>query len=296
MSILFALSAACCFAALGITAKRGVQGNSIVTALLVSLPVGAVVMLVFMALDMPENVSLRAVGLFVAAGIIGEGLGRTSFILAVERIGPSTATPIQTATYPVLALVGGVVLFSEVVTGWRVAGAAFIVAGIWALVGGEKRSGSAHMAGRAVRRRRWPYLLPVVGGLAFASSDIVRKLGLSETPSPAFGALLGTLTMLVIWTVVVVSVPRIRSIAKPGPGWQWFLLTGVLAGLGVLSVFRALQAGDVSVVGPIIMAQPLVVVLLSAIFLRDLERLTWKIVTGAALTVLGVVLIALSRG
>ena len=294
MPVLFALGAACCFAALGITAKRGVQGNSIVTALLVSLPIGAVVMLIFMALDMPESVSLRAVGLFVAAGIIGEGLGRTSFILAVARLGPSTATPIQTATYPVLALIGGMVMFSEVVTGWRVAGAGAIVAGIWALVGGDKQFGGTLVTGHVARRWSWAYLLPVVGGLSFASSDIVRKLGMAATPSAPFGALVGNVSVLLIWAVVVASAPRIRRLAKLGPGWQWFLVTGVLAGLGVLSVFRALEAGDVSVVGPIIMAQPLIVVLLSALFLRDLERLTWRIVTGAALTVLGVILITLS--
>ena len=294
MSVLFALSAACCFAALGITAKRGVRNNSFITALLVSLPVGAVVSLIFVGFDMPEDVSLRGVGIFVAAGIIGEGLGRASFILAVDRLGPSTATPIQTATYPVIALIGGVVLFSEVITGWRVAGAAAIVAGIWAITGSDRQSDSTHRAGGAVRRQRWVYLIPVVGGLAFASSDVVRKIGLSETPSPPFGAFVGTVTVLLIWVVMVASVPRIRQIAKPGPGWQWFILTGVLAGLGVLSAFFALEVGDVSVVGPIIMAQPLIVVLLSAIFLRDLERLTWKIVTGAALTVLGVILLTLS--
>ena len=291
MPVLFALSAACCFSALGIAAKRGVQNNSVVTALLVSLPVGALVMSIFVVLDMPESVSLRAVGIFMAAGVVGEGLGRSSFILAVDRLGPSTATPIQTASYPVLALIGGVLLFSEVVTAWRVVGAAAIVAGIWTLTGNQNGLGSAFGSGSPVRRWRWAYLLPVVGGLSFASSDIVRKIGLSVAPAPAFGALVGTLTVLLIWAVTVASVSRIRHMAKLGRGWQWFVLTGILAGFGVLSVFRALETGDVSVVGPIIMAQPLGVVLLSALFLRDLEKLTWKLVAGALLTVLGVVLI-----
>ena len=296
MPVLFAMAAACFFATVGITAKRGVQQNGIVTALVISLPVGALVMLLFVILDMPESVSLRAVGLFVAAGIIGEGLGRTSFILAVQRLGPSTATPIQTATYPVLALVGGVLLFSETVTGMRVAGAMSIVAGIWALVGGDEDPARRRAGGDLARGHRWVYLLPVVGGLSFATSDIVRKLGLIETPSPAFGALVGNVTIVAVWVLVLVSSPRIRRVARPGPGWQWFLVTGVFAGLGVLSVFGALGAGDVSVVGPIIMAQPLVVVVLSALFLRDLERLTWKIVAGAMLTVLGVVLITITSG
>ena len=294
MSVLFALAAACFFAGVGIAAKRGVQHNSIVTALVVSLPVGALVMLLFALFDLPETVSSTGIGLFVAAGFIGEGVGRTSFILAVQRIGPSTATPIQTASYPVLALVGGVLLFSETVTPLRVVGAVSIVAGIWALVGGEGTRDGAVTAERRTRGGRWAYLLPVVGGLAFASSDIVRKLGLVEIPFPAFGALVGNVTIVAVWALVIALVPRVRNLARPGPGWQWFLLTGVLAGLGVLSVFQALGSGDISVVGPIIMAQPLVVVFLSALFLRDLEHLTWKIVMGAVLTVLGVILITIS--
>ena len=294
MPVLFALAAACFFAAVGITARRGVQNNSIVTALVVSLPVGALLMFMFALFDLPESVSTLAMGFFVAAGIIGEGIGRTSFILAVRLIGPSIATPIQTATYPALALIGGMLLFSEAVTPLRVMGSLTIVAGIWALVGSDGTStGSATRNGPS-RSRRWAYLLPVVGGLAFATSDVVRKLGLSHTPSPALGALIGNLTIIGIWAIVIASSSRIRRIARPRSGWQWFLPTGVFAGLGVLSVFQALKGGDVSLVGPIIMAQPLIVVILSALFLRDIERLTWRIVTGAFLTVFGVILLTIS--
>lgn len=295
MSVVYALTAACSFAALAIAVTRGLRRNSLITALLVSLPVGACVTGVFTLFDMPSHVSARAVGIFVAAGIIGEGVGRTSFIAAVSRLGPSIATPIQTATYPIFALLGGVLLFSEAVTGWRVVGAASIAGGIWALLGGGS-SPDAPGSGRAAGRWRWAYLLPVLGGLAFAGSDLVRKLGVIEAPYPAFGAVVGTASMMVVWALVVFAVPRIRGLATFGPGWQWFILTGALAGFGVLSVFRALHAGEVSVVGPIIMAQPLIVVLLSAIFLRDIEKLTWRIVSGAALTVLGVILVLVSSG
>lgn len=294
MSVLYAVAAACSFAALAIFVARGLRNNSLTTALLVSLPVGACVTGAFTLFNLPAQVSARAVGIFVAAGIIGEGLGRTSFIAAVSRLGPSTATPIQTATYPVFALLGGLILFSEAVTPWRVVGAASIAAGIWALVGDGESAPNA--PGGRSSGWRWAYLLPVSGGLAFAGSDLVRKLGVLESPYPAFGAVVGTASMMVIWGLAALTVPRIRKAVTFEPGWQWFLLTGFLAGIGVLSVFRALDAGEVSVVGPIIMAQPLVVVTLSAVFLRDLEKLTRRIVAGAALTVLGVILVSLSSG
>lgn len=296
MSVLYALAAAGAFATLAICVTRGLRNNSLMTALLVSLPVGAGVTASFMLFNMPPQVSIRVVGIFVAAGILGEGVGRTSFIAAVARLGPSTATPIQTATYPVFALLGGLLLFSEPVTLWRVVGAGSIAAGIWALVSGKTILGAPGGSARGNRRWRWAYLLPVLGGLAFAVSDLVRKLGLAESPYPALGAVVGAVSMTLVWGLLVLTVPRIRSEVTFAPGWKWFLPAGLLAGLGVLSVFNALDTGDVSVVGPIIMAQPLIVIMLSAVFLRDIERLTWRIAAGATLTVLGVILLALTSG
>ena len=117
---------------------------------------------------------------------------------------------------------------------------------------------------------------------------------MEETPHPAFGAVSGTITIILLWTVILALTPRLRATVRLEPGWQWFIPTGLLAGLGVLAVFRALEGGDVSVVGPIIMSQPLIVVFFSALFLRDLEKLTWRVVAGAAMTVLGVVTLSVS--
>ena len=293
MPVVFALLAAASFSALAITVTRGFRTNSLMTGLMVSLPVGAVVTGAFTLADPPTGLTLRAILFFVAGGIVGEGVGRTAFIFAVRLIGPSTATPLQTATYPALALVGGWLLLSETVTGWRVAGAVAIAAGITVLVRGQPAAVGS--GGREpVRGGRWAYLLPVVGGISFASSDLLRKLGLEETPHPAFGAVSGTITIILLWIVILALAPRIRATVSLQPGWQWFIPTGLLAGLGVLAVFQALESGDVSVVGPIIMSQPLMVVLFSALFLRDLEKLTWKVVAGAGLTVLGVVTLSVS--
>ena len=294
MPVAFALLAAASFSALAITVTRGFRRNSLMTALLVSLPVGALVTGGVTLIDPPSGLTARAMIFFVAGGIVGEGVGRTAFIFAVRLIGPSTATPIQTATYPTLALLGGWLLLSEPVTMWRIVGAVAIAAGIWVLVRGQPQAVGSGAARQPARARRLAYLLPVLGGISFASSDLLRKLGLEETPHPAFGAVSGTVTILVIWLVVLALAPRLRATVSLEPGWQWFIPTGLLAGLGVLAVFQALEAGDVTVVGPIIMSQPLMVVLFSALFLRDLEKVTWNVVAGAALTVLGVVILSAS--
>ena len=294
MAILFALTAAFCFASLGVTVKRGLQRNTIFTALTVAFACAALVTALFTLAAVPEGVTMGAVMIFIAAGVAGEGVGRISFLTAVHFLGPSRATPIQTATYPVLSLIGGVILFSEAVTVWRAAGAAAIVAGIWAIASDEEKPDVGSPARRGGRSRRWVYFLPVLAGIGFAVSDLVRKTGMAMVPHPAFGAMIGACTVLVIGGVVLSSSPRLRSQVRLEPGWHWFLLSGVLGGCGVLLVFMALERGEISVVGPIIMAQPMMVVLLSAVFLRGIEKLTWRLVAGVALTVLGVITISFS--
>ena len=294
MPVAFALLAAASFSALAITVTRGFRTNSLMTGLMVSLPVGALVTGAFTLVDPPTGLTLRAILFFVVGGIVGEGVGRTAFIFAVRLIGPSSATPLQTATYPALILVGGWILLAEPVTAWRVVGALAIAGGITVLVRGQPAVDQSGAASRPRKGGRWVYLLPVLGGVSFAASDVLRKLGLEETPHPAFGAVSGTITIILLWTVILALTPRLRATVHLEPGWQWFIPTGFLAGLGVLAVFQALEGGDVSVVGPIIMSQPLMVVLFSALFLRDLEKLTWKVVAGATLTVVGVVILSLS--
>jgi len=56
-------------------------------------------------------------------------------------------------------------------------------------------------------------------------------------------------------------------------------------------MWRALAIGDVSVVSPLVNSHSIVAIALAAIFLRDLERVTWRIAVAAALIVSGVALV-----
>lgn len=58
-------------------------------------------------------------------------------------------------------------------------------------------------------------------------------------------------------------------------------------------MFIATQRGSVSVVSAIIGANPLFGLLLSALFLRDVERITARIIAGCLVIVAGVMVITL---
>ncbi|GMR02346.1 MAG: hypothetical protein BMS9Abin20_0679 [Acidimicrobiia bacterium] len=294
MDILLATVAAVFFAAGSVTAKRGMQNTSVIAALMIVSGVAAVILGIVVAFDPPHGVTLTAVVLFAVAGLAGDGIGRFSLLGAVDRLGPSTAIPIQTATYPLIAVTGGIVVLSEEVSILQGAGAFTIVAGIWILLGSHMGVPVADDVVEPERKvRRFSVLvLPVIAGVGFAVADLFRKLGLGETPDPAFGALVAVTSMLLMTAVFVGSVPKMRSQIRVGPGWGWLVVAGASIAAALLALFEALDGGSVSVVGPIIAAQPLAVVGLSWALLHNIERVTPRMVAGAALVVVGVVLIA----
>jgi uncharacterized membrane protein len=69
------------------------------------------------------------------------------------------------------------------------------------------------------------------------------------------------------------------------------VVAGVMENLGVLLVLVALSLGQVSVVTPFNGTTPLFVLALASLLLKDVERLTGRIVLGTVLIVLGVFLL-----
>jgi uncharacterized membrane protein len=59
----------------------------------------------------------------------------------------------------------------------------------------------------------------------------------------------------------------------------------------MLAVFYALSFGKVVVVEPLVSANPVLTLLLTAIFLRDLEALSTRVIIGGLLTVAGTILV-----
>ena len=74
----------------------------------------------------------------------------------------------------------------------------------------------------------------------------------------------------------------------------WFLAAGICNTTGMLLNFYALGAGKIVIVEPLINTNPVLSVLLTAIFLRDMEAVNLHVVAGVFCTVAGTVLLVLS--
>jgi drug/metabolite transporter (DMT)-like permease len=68
-----------------------------------------------------------------------------------------------------------------------------------------------------------------------------------------------------------------------------FLIAGILVAVGLTTLTFGLSGGDVSVVYPLVASAPLFTLAFTALLLKGVELLTWRIVLGAAAVVLGVV-------
>ena len=137
-----------------------------------------------------------------------------------------------------------------------------------------------------------PRVALIAAALAGAS-QVVRKFGLAAVPHPFLAAAVTASSSL------VVSVLTMRYVEKTQESWRmnrqcfwWFLAAGIVISFAMTCIYYALDLGKVSVVIPIASTGPLFSLILTALFLRDVERVTARIVISAAMIVGGVAMIS----
>ena len=137
------------------------------------------------------------------------------------------------------------------------------------------------------------YVLAGAACIAYGASLILAKQVVEDTP-PLLAATLGmTFGLLVL---AVISAPDVRrDVGTRKRAWVWAALGGLAAGGGITLMFLAISNAPVVVVAPILAMNPLTAILFSQIFLRGMERLTWRVLVGALLVVAGVIIITLGQ-
>lgn len=285
------------FAGSHIASRRGVQDTSVISGLLISLVSGWLVLLVAVVTDPPGEISLAAFWILVGSGAAAPAVGRAGAITGVARLGPSVSVPIQASVYPLFAVTAAFLFLGEAAGVSRIVGVVAIVIGVWVLAGrgAEPCAPDLDAApdGRPTAALRTPaFAFPVLAGLAYGGGDVIRKQALEQQHDPTFGAMVAVGTAAVLWMLATALLPQVRARLRAGPQARWFALSGVLTSLAVLSQFHALNRGEVSVVSPIVAAQPLAVFALSALFLKGLERVTSATFVGSIAIVAGTIMVS----
>lgn len=230
----------------------------------------------------------RSVAAFAAAGAVGTLFGRICYYTSIERIGASRSEPLK-ASQPLHATVVAVVVLGERVTAGHVAGILLVVAGIaaisWETARGDGADPDADGSWLALS-------LPLGAAFLFGIEPTLAKLGFAEgTP-----ILVGLAVKTAAATAGFLLYLRARG-ALPSPralvdrNARWYAVAGLANTTFLFLYYLALSIAPVSVVVPVVQTSPLVVMVLSALFLARLERVTWRLVSAAGVVVCGAVVL-----
>jgi drug/metabolite transporter, DME family len=230
-----------------------------------------------------SSLTSASILIFVGVGFFQPGLTRLLSYKGIDALGVAITDPIR-ATTPLFSAAMAIIFLGEKITLPIIVATLMIIAGITLL---SWRSGSMKLAGSAVFL--W---YPIAASALAGATQVVRKFGMAAVPHPFLAAAVTATSSF------VVSILTLWYVEKSQETWKmnrqcfgWFLAAGVTISLGMTCIYYALDLGKVSVVIPISSTGPFFSLVLAAIFLRDVEKVTPRIVVSAAMIVGGVVLL-----
>ncbi len=286
MAEYYAFQAALCFSIAHVLIRRGLVGSNALTCSLISLATTAAIFWLLVVILIPLSALWTpAIGYFIAAGVFAPAIGQTLGYIGIERIGVARSTPIVNSA-PIFSSSFAVLFLGEVWTAQNILGTLSVIIGVIILSSGKSSE------------REWrkiDILFPLVGAVAFGISTTLRKSGLSALQIPLLGAAVTVGTAFFI-ILIVIRWRGGRQALKFNPvSTRWLFGAAVVNTGAILSVFSALNVGKVVRVEPLIACNPLLTILWVGIFLRQVERISARIVLGSVFTVMGTALVVTAK-
>lgn len=136
------------------------------------------------------------------------------------------------------------------------------------------------------------YGASLLAAIAYGSVAVVGRKIVNDFAPP----LVATSFSLIFGTIIVFALFHRQfaidiALKPPKRAWLFVAMAGGSATWGVTFWFFALNEAPVVLVAPLAGTYPLIAVILARIFLKRLERVTWRMFAGAALVVGGAILI-----
>jgi len=276
---LLALTSALGFGVASVLLRRGLQHARPPVAAVISVTCTATFIWGLAVATVPlSRLATWRVLPFVAAGFVAPGLGRLFLFMGIDRVGVGRALTVSSMT-PLFSVVLATVLLGERPSPPLLLGVAAIVAG-GALL-------AYRPAGDASWRRRH-MAFPLLAALSFALRDLVSRWGLRDYAEPLIGAAVSAGTSFLLIWVFTLGRTGGATLRTTREALRLLVLAGVAEGVAYLTMWRALTFGDVSLVSPLVNAHSMFGLALAALFLRDIERVSWRVAVAAALVVAGV--------
>ena len=130
--------------------------------------------------------------------------------------------------------------------------------------------------------------------ISYGISQVVAKKIVTDYAEPQVAAVTGIFFgMIGMFLVGLRDLPK--DLKSPRQAQMFIIISGIFSSMGVLFLFLALDRSPVVVVTPIAATTPLIAIVFSIVFLRSLEKVTLRVILGAALVVVGIALVVLGR-
>jgi uncharacterized membrane protein len=282
----FAWLTAFSFGIANVTVRHGMRYSTPLTATFVSLIIHTIVLwiAVFMTGGIPAVAWLGA-GAIVLTGIVQPAM-RFFQYKGMEKIGTSRAITLRNS-YPVLSVLIGIVFLGERMTLLGAVGMVLIMTGIVL---------SSWKLDEQFKDFRWLYFIyPLITAAISAVVHPLRRYAILQSNEPLFfAALVGPVSLLSFAVYYNTPASQEKLVWDRRALWP-FLVSGLGETLAVLFMLHAFANGPVVIVSPITATSPVWTALLAAIFLRELDRLTWASVFGTISVVAGVIAISLVK-
>jgi drug/metabolite transporter, DME family len=235
-----------------------------------------------------NSVNFEGLWLFIVAGLLAPGIARLFYFKGMETAGISANASIF-ATYPLYTSIIAILLLGEALTAENWIGLACIIAGV-IFVGRSINNGD----NKNKNASKKSFIIPMLGSLAIAFSQIVRKEGLNIYNQPLLGVAVGYTTSLIVYLLVIAFSKNTGARRFSGQDICLFWKPGVGIAAGWLLSFLALSQEMVAIVAPILQTELLFILFFAYIFLRKIEKYSFKLVASALLIIVGVVLISIN--
>jgi len=223
------------------------------------------------------------------AGTLHIGISRLFFYGAIQRIGPSRCIPIA-MSYPIVTAFLAALWLGEPLTLRIASGLALLLGGITLIARARPPAGEAGGAAPAPGRALgWAFaaLTSILWGVA---AVFFKRASLSLHPL--------AVSTLALWVGAAVAFLIDRGGSGAGPrlriprrAWPWILAASACQAVAVPFYNVAFTLTLAVRVTAIVSAQPLLVILIGWLFLREAENITPRLTAGALLTVAGTLVV-----
>lgn len=254
--------------------KKGYDHSSPLHGTVIVTAINAVFLWLLAFLAGPIKFTPSAVLLFIIAGAVGHGIARYLQFTGVHHVGPARNT-IALASSGLFGAIIAILFRGEKWSLPVFIGTIAIVAGVFILF-------------HESRKTKWQpinLLYPLTAALLYGITTNIYKVGLEQLPNAILSGAIGLTAALATLMLFAVRKGTFSLHRKSLP---LFLVAGIINTAGLVLNFEAVKLGKVSVVFPLISAQPLFATLFGYLFLKQSERISLHVVVGAVVVVAGI--------